>query len=86
MLNLWSVYNRIIPNGQKDMVNGVLETGTKLQWNIWFREESKIIEQQTKARGKEISKDQILEEGDYATIENQAVYDDHTLIYAVQQL
>ena len=61
------------------MVKGFLESGPQLQWNMWFREEFKIIEQRSKARGMEISQDQILGEGDYATIERQAVYDDHTL-------
>ena len=46
---------------------------------MWFREEAKITEQWTKARGREISQDQILGAGDDATIEKQAVYDDHAL-------
>ena len=79
MLNLWSVCNRIIPNDWKDSVNGILKTSTQLQWNTWFREEVKIVEQQSKARSRNISQNQILGEGDYATIETQAVYDDHTL-------
>ena len=60
------------------MVKDVLEPAHQLKWSTWFREEAKIIEQWNKARGREISQDQILG-GDYATIERQAVYDDHTL-------
>ena len=44
---------------------------------MWLREEPKTIEHQSKARGKEISQDQLLEEGDYATVERQSLYDDH---------
>ena len=69
MLNSWSVCNRIIPKDWIDLVKGVLEPGPHLQCRTWFREEAKIIEQQNKARGRELSKDQMLREGDYATIE-----------------
>ena len=69
MLNSWSVYNRIIPKDWIDLVKGVLEPGSQLQWSTWFREEAKTIEQWSKARGMEISQDQLLGEGDYATIE-----------------
>ena len=60
------------------MVKDVLELGPQLQWSTWFREEAKIIEQQSKARGL-ISQDQILGGRDYATIERQAEHDGHTL-------
>ena len=79
MLNLWSVCNRIIPNDCIELIKAVLEPGPQLQWSTWFREEAKIIEQWSKARGREISQDQILGEGDYSTIGRQAVYDDYTL-------
>ena len=61
------------------MVKDILEPGPQLKWSTWFREEVKIIEQWSKARGREISQDQICGEGDYATIERQTVYDDHIL-------
>ena len=51
------------------MVKGVSEPGPQLQCRVWFKEKYKIIEQWSKARGREISQDQILGEGDYATIE-----------------
>ena len=78
MLNSWSVCNRIFPKGWVDLVKGVLEPGQRLQWSTLFKE-AKIIEQWSKTRGREISQDQILGEGDYATIERQAVYDGHAL-------
>ena len=61
------------------MVNGVLRTSTQLQWSTWFREEAKIIEQWSKARGREISQDQILGKGNCATIGRQSLYDGHIL-------
>ena len=45
MLNSWSVCYRIISNDWKDLVNGVLETETQLQWSTCFRVEAKIVEQ-----------------------------------------
>ena len=72
MLNSWLVCNRIIPKDWIELVKGVLEPGPQLQWSTWFREEAKIIEQQSKARGMEISQDQILGEGDYAAVETQS--------------
>ena len=84
MLNLWSICNTIIPKDWKELVEAVLEPSPQMQWNTWFREDSKMIEQWSKARSSEISQDQILG-GDYATIERQAVYDNHTLDYAMQQ-
>ena len=79
VLNLWSVCNRIIPKDWIDLVKRILEPGPQLQCRTWFREEAKIIEQQNKTKGREISKDQMLKEGDYATIERQVVADGHTL-------
>ena len=78
MLNLRSVCNTIIPKDWIDLVKGVLEPGPQLQWSTWFREEAKTIEQWSKSRDREIFQDQILGEGDYATIERQAI-DDHIL-------
>ena len=79
MLNLWSVCNRIIPNDCIELVKAVLEPDPQLQWRSWFREEAKTMEQQSKARGMEISQDQILREENNATIERQSLYDGHIL-------
>ena len=68
------------------MAKGVSKPDPKLQWSTWFRENARIIEQWSKARGREISQDQILGEGSYATVERQAVYDDHIMDLFVQQL
>ena len=44
-----------------------------------LKEEATAIEQQTRAKGMEISQDQLLGEGDYADIQRQSLYDDHIL-------
>ena len=79
MLNSWSVCNRISPKDWIELVKSVLEPGPQLQWSTWFREEAKTIEQWSKARDMEISQDQILGEGDYATTERLSLYDGHIL-------
>ena len=72
---MWSVGNRIIPNDCIELVKAVLEPGPQLQWSSWFREEAKIMEQQSKDRGMEVSQDQNLREENNATIERQSLYD-----------
>ena len=48
---------RIIPKDWIELVKGVLERVPQSQCSMWFREEARIIEQQSKARGREISQD-----------------------------
>ena len=79
MLNLWSIWNRIIPKNGRELVKGLLAFGPQLQWSMWFREDAKIIEQWSKARGVKISQDQLLRETDYTAIENQFLLDGHIL-------
>ena len=69
MFNLWLACNRILPKVRTELVIGILEPSPQLQWSTWFSEEAKILEQWSKARGREISQDQVLGEGDYATTE-----------------
>ena len=38
----------------------VLEIGPQIKWTIWFREETKTIEQWNRASGVEISQNQTL--------------------------
>ena len=57
----------------------VQESGPHLIWRCYFKEEAKILEQQEKAKGLEISLDQILGEGLYSDPQDKALYDDHTL-------
>ena len=60
MLNLWPVCNRIKPNAWTELVKGGLEPVPQLQWSTSFRKETKIIEQQSKGRGRDISQEQSL--------------------------
>lgn len=48
-------------------------------WRCYIKEEAKIVELQEKAKGLEISLDQILGEGLYFDSQDQALCDEHTL-------
>ena len=61
------------------MASVVLEAGQLMPWKSWLREEAKMIEQRNRARGIEISQDQLLGEGEYADVERQSLYGEHTL-------
>ena len=76
---LRSVCNSIITKDWIELINCVLKPVPQSQWSNWFREKAMSVEQWTKARGREISQRKTLGDRDYATIERQAVYDDHTL-------
>ncbi|KAL6040241.1 hypothetical protein STEG23_020317 [Scotinomys teguina] len=80
MLNSWSTCNRIVPQDWKDLVTAVLEPGAQLQWLAWLREESRVLEQQYRPRGVQISQDQLMGEGEYAAEERQITYDDQAII------
>ena len=43
----------------------------------WFKEKNKTSEQQSRSKGMEIFQDQLLGEGDYASVQRQSLYDDH---------
>lgn len=84
MINTLSVCNSVIPVDWIDLIKLILEPGPQLQWTSWFRGEAKNFEQKAKARGIDISQNQILGEGDYAALERQFQNDVHLLsfIYA----
>ena len=79
MLNSWSTCNRIIPRNYGDLLKTGLVPGPQLQWTTWSKKESKIIEQWSRAKGVEMSQDQLLREGDYADVQRQSLYNDHSL-------
>lgn len=68
MWNSWSAQNRIIPQDWKDMTTAILEHDSYLQWQSWWKEEVKVIEQWNQDRGTDISQDQLLGEGQYADL------------------
>lgn len=57
------------------MAKAILEPASYLQWLSWWREGAREIEQQNRARGRDISTDQLLGEGQFAEVEVQALYD-----------
>ena len=78
-LILQSICNRIIPQDLKDLITAILQPGSQLQWRTWWKDETQTIEQQRRDRDKKISQDQLFGEGDYADVQKQSLYDDHTL-------
>ena len=78
LLNSWSTHQQVTPKDWSDMAEAVLEAGQLMQWKSWWREEAKMIEQRNRAIGIEISQDQLLGEGEYADVERQALYSEHT--------
>ena len=67
-LNSWATRNRIIPQDWKYLVTAVLEVGPQLQWKTWWREEAMVIDQQSRARGIELSPKQLINKGQYEAL------------------
>ena len=77
---MWASNNKAIPHDWIQLISAVLENGPHLLWKCYWREEAKkILQQQGKAKGLEISQDQILDEGFYSDPQDQALYNEHTL-------
>lgn len=74
ILTSWAIRSRTIPQDWKDMAKTILP----LPWFSWWRKEKETAPQ-NKARGRDISKDQLLGEGLFAKIEVKAVYNEETL-------
>lgn len=85
---MWSVCNIIIPTSWIDVVKVALELTSQLQWTTWFIGEAENIERRAKLRDVDIFQDQLLAEGDNATLERQCnVYMMITSwLYVMQQL
>jgi hypothetical protein len=80
MLISWATKYRTILQDWKDMAKALLEPKSHLQCFSWWRKEAKEIAWQNIAKGRAISKDQLLGEGWFAKKEVQAIYDGETLI------
>ena len=80
MVKTWAFSSKAMPQDWIQLISAVLESGSQLLWRcFFFKEEVGIFEQQEKAKGLEISLDQILGEGLYSDPQDQGPYDDHTL-------
>lgn len=80
MLKAWAAQNRIIPWDQKDLATAIRGAAPQSQRKTWWRQETGVIKQQVRARGMEISQDQLLSEGQCADIRRQFGFDDHILV------
>ena len=79
MLKTWAFSSKATTHDWAQLSSAVLECGPQLHWRCFLKEEARILEQQEKAKGTEISIDQILGEGLYSDPQDQALYNDHTL-------
>ena len=69
ILTSWTIKNRLIPQDWKDMARSILEPAANLQCFEWWRDEVREIARLNRARGREISTDQLLGEGHFAEVE-----------------
>ena len=69
MLNSWSLCNRIILNDWIELVKAIYSLFYSYNGLSGSGNQAKTIEQWSKARAMELSQDQILGEGNYATVE-----------------
>lgn len=63
----------------EDLVAAVLETGPQLQCRTW-ENEFRVIKIWSRARGIGISQCRFLDEGDYADVQRQFIYSEHTFV------
>ena len=79
MVKTWALSSKAMPQYWTQLISAVLESGLQVLWKDFFKEEAKILQQQEKAKGLEISLDQIQGEGLYSNFQDQAFCDYHTL-------
>ena len=75
----WSISNKAMAYNWIQLISAVLESRPKLHWKCLFGQAARLLEQQERAKGIEISLDQILGEGHFPDPLEQANYDEHTL-------
>ena len=63
MLKTWSISNKVKCHDWIQLVSAVLESRPQLNWKCLFRQEARLLEDEERAKGIEISLDQILGEG-----------------------
>ena len=73
----------IAPNYWLQLVSAVLKDNLQLQWKCYWREEGKALEQWEKAKGFEVSQDQIVGEDYNTDSQNQALNNRHILSYTI---
>ena len=79
MIRTWASNVRATPHDFSQLVSAVLDDGPSLMFGIYFREESKHMEQQGRGKGVEVSQDQILGVRAYAVPQVQALYHEEVL-------
>ena len=79
MVKMLASSNKVTPQDWTQLISAVLENGPQLLWRCYFKEENWILEQHEKAKGLEISLDQILGKELYYDSQDQSFYDEHTM-------
>lgn len=79
MVKTWALSNKDTLHDWAQLTSTVLESGPQLHWRYLFKEEARILEQQERVKGTEISIDRILGDGLYSDPQDQVLYDDHIL-------
>ncbi|XP_050021481.1 uncharacterized protein [Alexandromys fortis] len=79
MLKSWASTSRATPLDWLQLSSAVLESGPHLKWKCLFRQEARLLEQQEKAKGSDISLDKILGEGLFSDPQERANLDENTL-------
>ena len=78
MIRTWASNVRAMPHNFSQLASAMSEDGPSLMFEIYFREESKHMEQE-RAKDVEVSQDQILGVGVYADPQVQALYNKEVL-------
>lgn len=79
MIRTWASNVRVVLHDFSQLASAFLDDGPSLMFGVYFREESKHMEQQIRAKGVEVSQDQILGVGAYTDPQVQTLYDDELL-------
>ena len=66
MMKTWASSTKATAYDGLQLISVVLDNGPQLLWKYYWREETKILEQRGKAKGFEMSQNQILGEGHYS--------------------
>ena len=86
IVKTWYFSNKAMPQDWAQLISAVLESGQQLLWRCFLKEEVKILEQQEKAKGLEISLNQILGKVHTLILRIKLIMITKTCLYVAQQL
>lgn len=80
ILKFRATQNKIIPQDWKCITAAIFEADLQLKWWIWWKEETRSVEQWNTTRDMNISEDEFLYEGLWVELQRQIDLEDHTLL------